>query len=509
MFRKSSLATRLLTVIAALAVIPLLWPASVSAGWWHGMFRKNKKPKYEPVQLSPHCQQYYGHFPTCWRIFPQDFQNCPPGEICPVTPTSPQMMPHPADGQTTMPANVPEPAPAVPGDETAPVAPPEAAPPEAPPAVPYEEPNTTNPDAAPKPGVRNPVPDASEEAGPEFDQNRPEEAPGTVEPPPAVEGDSSSSQFLPPVQQQSELSSPGWTPSPHQREQAAIAPRQPLVQLESIETGEDDVRTAAKNYHAQDIAVSHRNQDASSSQFPTSADPLQVPLHADGEVAELLQALRDPASPNRHKSVYKLGLMAADASDAVPALTVLLNDSDAKVRMHAALALWRITGKTQFAVPTLASGLDRGQGSVQSLAAVALGEIGPAAQKAVPTLVSATEDAETPEKLQAAEALWKVVGKNANSIAVLAKSLNDSDPEVRWVAAYALSEIAPKSQVVVKSLAARLEDENASVREVSAFALGTIGRTAKIAVPQLLEAMNDPSSGVADAATRALLLIDP
>ncbi|TWU12728.1 putative lyase [Symmachiella macrocystis] len=492
MLKKSWSASRLLSVVTALAVIPIFWPTTVSAGWFKGLFHKENRTEYDPVKISPHCQQYYGYFPTCWRVFPQDFQNCPPGGYCP---SSPMMMQPQYPGDSEMPVDVPAPEPADDGDlpvDTGDV-PAEDGPPPVPPALPYEEP------ADDVPTDINPVPDISEDA-PALDLP-PEVPPIESEPVPANDEEASSDLFLPPrTRRQVNTTEPTTTASEQRATQVTRKPRQmqrrePLVRLETIETPA-----------ASDIAIDDRRP---TSTFPTTAPALPIPLEAEGDVADLLHALRDPSSPNRDKLVYRLGMMKKEAAPAVPALTVLLHDADAKVRMHSALALWRITHKTEFAVPTLSNGLSDGTNSVQSLAAVALGEIGPPAEKAVPMLVSASECEVTPGNLQAAEALWKVAGKNANSIAVLTSALDDADADVRWVSAYALAEIAPNSNVVVKALAGRLSDENARVREVSAFALGAVGSPSKTVVPELLEAMNDDNPGVRNAATRALLLIDP
>lgn len=471
MFRNTSLASRLLLIIVVLAALPLLLPANVSAGWFGRLF--HKKRDYDPIRTAPHCQQYYGHFPTCWRTFPEDFQNCPPGGFCPTGQSHDARLP----GNEALPAEVPAPEPALgdqllPGEETLVV-----------PPAPYEE-----PEAQPEPAAQPVEEKPAIEKTPELEVPKEEAAPPTND-------ESSSNQFLPPVPSQSSTRpDPNWKAA-QVSGQGSTTGWAPLVRLGGIEAPEETYSSAKG---------SRRNRKFSTPQTQRPISP-----QATGEVAELLRSVRQDDSQRRYEFVYRLGLLREEAVAAVPTLTVLLNDPSGKVRMHAALALWRITKQTEFAVPTLTGGLTEEGASVQSLAAMALGEIGPAAKEAVPTLVSASVEADGTGKVQAAEALWKVAGKNANSIAVLVKALNDTDSEVRWVAAYALAEIAPRSRIVVRSLTRRLADENAGVREVSAFALGSLGTNAKSAAPQLLDAMTDENAGVRDAATRALLLIDP
>jgi hypothetical protein len=470
--------------VTALAMLACLWPATVSAGWFGKLFHKG--PKYEPVRVAPHCQQYYGHFPTCWRTWPGDFQNCPPGEIC-------------GDPQYSTPqplVDAPMPA--------------EVAPPELP---------TTEPAPAP-PTV--PAPAYEEEAAtPEVFQppvEKPAELQAPEEAAPPAGEDDSSSLFLPPVRKQVSRSTSDWTASrtsprvsksSSQPAWRTSRPEKTPVQLEQIEVPVDAPSEDLEQSFQAPIIRSNRLGPKTTRAFPTSEQTLPEAPQASGEVAELLEVIREGDSQKQRDAVYRLGLLRDKASASVPTLIVLLKNPDGKVRMHAALALWRITEQTEFAVPVLTGGLRGGSGDVQSLAAVALGEIGSAAKQAVPTLVTVSASADSASKLHAAESLWKVAGKNANSIAVLVKSLDDNDVEVRWIAAFALAEIGPSSKVAVEALGRRLTDTNAGVREVSAFALGAIRAAAKSSAPQLLDAMNDENVGVRDAATRALLLIDP
>lgn len=482
--------------VTALAMLACLLPASVSAGWFGKLFHKG--PKYEPVRVTPHCQQYYGHFPTCWRTWPGDFQNCPPSEFCVepkyIEPQSPAEPPMPEDVSTP---ELPNPE----MDSTDGAAPPAV------PPIPYDD-NQPAPEEF-QPPVEQPA-EAPADAAPEL--QTPEQ--------PAVPSDEDNSSifFQPSVPQQVSQASSDWTArkgstavnrSSSQSAWRKSRPRKAPVQLEQIEIPVDESSEDLDQTFQSPIIRSNRVSPDTSQAFPTSNQKLPETPQASGEVAELLKTIRDGNTQEQRDAVYQLGRLRDRASVAVPTLIFLLKNPDGKLRMHAALALWRITEQTEFAVPTLTGGLQGESEEVQSLAAVALGEIGSAAKQAVPSLVTVSANAEPEGKLHAAESLWKVAGKNANSIAVLVKSLDDEDVEVRWIAAYALAEIAPSSKVVVKALGRSLSDPNAGVREVSAFALGSIGAAAKSTAPQLLDAMNDENSGVRDAATRALLLIDP
>ena len=317
MFNKLSSASRLLSFVTALAVIAILWPSAVSAGWFKKMFHKECRTPYDPVQISPHCQQYYGYFPTCWRVFPQDFQNCPPGDYCPGTGTTTQPS---YNGVPPMPADVPMPEPIDPDEvptDTGDV-PPADVPPPVPPAVPYEEPSDAPTDVNPVPDLESPALDTPAEPQPE-------------EAIPLPEGDeeSSSSLFLPPISRRETeaASTSNWQSHPEE-EQRFAPPRQrrmqaaqpsrdinrrndPLIQLGTIEP-----RNAAA-------------QDRRAVETPVLPAALPIPADAAGEVAILLEALSDPDTPGRHELAYRLGMMKESATPAVPALTVLLQDPDA------------------------------------------------------------------------------------------------------------------------------------------------------------------------------------
>ncbi len=146
----------------------------------------------------------------------------------------------------------------------------------------------------------------------------------------------------------------------------------------------------------------------------------------------LLEALADQHDGDRRaEAASYLARCGPSAASASPPLLRALQDIDARVRLHAAEAVWRIDGQAEAAVPVLISllqgeggfttqFLDDGMGgfecverlsvsahdlAIQSAAARILGEIG--ASAAVPALTEALEDPE-PIACEAAAALQKI-----------------------------------------------------------------------------------------------------
>jgi HEAT repeat protein len=273
-------------------------------------------------------------------------------------------------------------------------------------------------------------------------------------------------------------------------------------------------RTLQPKYNAPPISPLHRErQERNAAALVTKLETpalifTTMPPKAEGEVAELLEIIRSGDTQDCREAIYMLGKHGPEAVAAAPALTVMLKDHDHLVRVHSALALWRITKRAEFSVPLLADSVNFGSSTVRSLAAVALGEMGPAAQKAIPALTAAVKMNPGKIRVQAAEALWYVAGHNQLSLETIVTALRGDDPEIRWAAAYALGGIAPQDRTVIAALSERLRDSNDAVRVAAAFALGEIGPSAKPAVAMLITAVRDPNEDVRQAAAVALKQVE-
>lgn len=110
------------------------------------------------------------------------------------------------------------------------------------------------------------------------------------------------------------------------------------------------------------------------------------------QVPALMDTLHDDLSYVRLNAAHALGQAGQEARDAVPALiTVTLRDPDFRVRLEAAVSLWKIDKHVPPVVPVLIQALRHSDELVRWIAADCLGEIGPAAQEAIPALRAALE----------------------------------------------------------------------------------------------------------------------
>jgi hypothetical protein len=245
--------------------------------------------------------------------------------------------------------------------------------------------------------------------------------------------------------------------------------------------------------------------------------PVQPPVatlsglcpEARGELGLLVKNLDtdDPAQIKR--TVHRIGRLEKQAAPAVPALQALLQHQDGYVRVHAALALWRVNGDALSALPVVLAGLRQPDRGLRSFAASVLGEIGtesPAAKRAVE---AALQDHDGHVRLHLAEALGKHPAWTQAATNVLVSCLSDADNSVRWLATYSLADLAPESPAAVSALANATADSDERVRAGAAFALGEIGPAAAGAADALDQARGDANDDVRAAAEAALEQIEP
>jgi HEAT repeat protein len=141
-------------------------------------------------------------------------------------------------------------------------------------------------------------------------------------------------------------------------------------------------------------------------------------IHGDTKgIAVLVKALGDKSSNVRDFACQALAAMKADAKDAIPALTnllqdkelriravmtlgeigfpaikvvselkKLLNDKDGEAQLCSAFVIWQITGQAADTLPVLEKGLE--SEAHDRLAIRLLGNMGGAAQRALPTLAA-------------------------------------------------------------------------------------------------------------------------
>ncbi len=87
------------------------------------------------------------------------------------------------------------------------------------------------------------------------------------------------------------------------------------------------------------------------------ADRLTQLLPASKDELLLTEALRTPVASVRAAAAERLGVLGATVKESAPGLGACLKDIDGRVRVAAALALWKVTGKAEESVRVLSADL--------------------------------------------------------------------------------------------------------------------------------------------------------
>lgn len=186
-------------------------------------------------------------------------------------------------------------------------------------------------------------------------------------------------------------------------------------------------------------------------------------------ITALVNALR-AEGPHFHLAMSALEAIGPPARDAVPILAeVLLAGEEIWGRMHAARALWRITGEAGPSVAALVAALDDPNERVGRWAALSLGWMGPAATAALPALRRKLDRAEgeseesclrpVPRKLRFAEALGVIEGRLpiwrldfTDDLKLLLDELDGPDEARRRWAAELIAQMGPEAWPAIPAL---------------------------------------------------------
>jgi Tfp pilus assembly protein PilF len=237
-------------------------------------------------------------------------------------------------------------------------------------------------------------------------------------------------------------------------------------------------------------------------------DLLQKCGPIEGDFRELCLDMMSDDPAVRKVSVNRAGRAGAAAAALLPAVRELCKDDDAYVRVHAAIASWKISGDHLTTTRHLVEGLSEAQPGVRSFSAAALGEIGPLASAHLPELRSALVDKDMTVRVYVAEACCRITPKDPVAREVLLRSLKHEDRMVRETAAYALANLKFGQPDCVAALQPVTADEEPSVRAAAVFALGEIGDTSDTTRKALREAAQDDDTEVRVAAKLALRRLD-
>jgi HEAT repeat protein len=142
----------------------------------------------------------------------------------------------------------------------------------------------------------------------------------------------------------------------------------------------------------------------------------------------LIRATKDGDPDIRLCAVQCLG----DIRDiqSAPALRDTLADSDSRVRIAGAFALYRVTKQAEPSVRALCNECTSGDHSSRALALRTIGEIGPNAASAIPTVLACLQDKNPRIRLAALNALAAQRASGKEAISSVERLLNDPDPTV-------------------------------------------------------------------------------
>lgn len=187
-------------------------------------------------------------------------------------------------------------------------------------------------------------------------------------------------------------------------------------------------------------------------------------------LARRLDSLPPTSSVAREKILRELAVRGPAAGDAVPALRRALETRDAKLRILAGRALWRISGDSVPLLSACRSALATGDST--AVAVTNLGDLGPRAASAAADVRALLESNDAALRIQAAEALAKITPTDDEPARSLAGELERVTGRERVQAVYAAGAVtgAPR-QFVVGPLTRAAEDADEQVRVAATIVL--------------------------------------
>jgi HEAT repeat protein len=222
------------------------------------------------------------------------------------------------------------------------------------------------------------------------------------------------------------------------------------------------------------------------------AGPSEGPVLSGRPLADWVRDLTDHDPLVREEAVEVLAQAGQAAKDAAPRLEKMAHDEPLPLRLRAAVALWRITGKNGPAVEALGETLRRSRSLAARRAALNdLRQLGPAAAAAVPVLLELLDDPETSLRTDAQGALGSI-GVPAVTAAV--ERLGDKEVRVRRRAARAVASLSHLARESAADLKKHLADEDLTVRAGCARVLWYNGDFSAPVLDALAAAVRDGSN---------------
>ncbi len=291
--------------------------------------------------------------------------------------------------------------------------------------------------------------------------------------------------------------------------------------LPRLEKGDDESRREAARAivdlgpQAVGTTLDHISRDAGEKQdFPVAQDAVQALAAVGADAVPALCVATDSTEAKiRGVGIEVLAQMGGAARAARDKLLAALDDPDRRVRCHAIDALGYLGADGAVATKSLGELLAGPDSQLRMGAIVALGHIGPGARDALPTLRKAAADPDPEISAAASKAVKQI---DVESLALDAcrnatgetreqlKALEADDAAVAVAAAESLSKLGFAGQSAVPGLALMLRSDDRGRRLAAATAMGQLGLAAADFAPTLEVAARDEDAEVRAAATKAL-----
>ncbi len=233
-----------------------------------------------------------------------------------------------------------------------------------------------------------------------------------------------------------------------------------------------------------------------------------------------VELLKSDDEQTRLTAIATLAAMHPHAKPSVAALNEVLNDSNARIRVAAARAIWKIDGAAPQAVPKLIEllkGLDSDVDRRTCMRRISNSEIlsffvstGQEHVLDIPTMMDLLEDRDADVRCSSAKLLGKLGARATAATPALIKLLDQPQAKVRLDAATALLMIGSPYDRIVEELVDLLHDREEYVRPLAARLLGRIGTGAEAALPDLKQIANDTNEKrlMRETAAQVLLQIE-
>ncbi|HEY7308817.1 MAG TPA: HEAT repeat domain-containing protein [Gemmataceae bacterium] len=239
--------------------------------------------------------------------------------------------------------------------------------------------------------------------------------------------------------------------------------------------------------------------------YPSACGAAET-LYAGKPLAFWLDELKSDDPLIRDEAVAVLSDAGPAARAAVPRLEELLKSKQPRVRVRAALALWRIVGQTKPAVAALTEALRDRAAPHRAEMLNQLGQLGSAAASSAPVVVGMVRDPDLVVRTQATMAMQRF---GAAAVPSLVPLFEDKDPHVRREACHALGLLGMAAKEGVGKLTPLLKDADTEVRQEALATLGRLGLAAREAAPAIAELARDKDVSLRAASLQALQNIFP